>query len=470
LAAALGAAGAFTGVTSRLLATLIERGSLSDLRSTLKGYATAAGLAASGQTDLMSGRPKQKAEILEEVIKRRSGGGEARFHIAGGVGDEYAKAPEYDFDATGITEANAQEMQSIKSAAQANGTFMKSPNGKKSNLNERQWLQVRTNAFKQWFGDWELANKLQLIEDLAATNILAHNLTDEQLFEAYKNIGEVRNKKDNRNVKFVNSTYGKIIRHKGVDTKKIVPQLKEVFEHAVPIYSEDVKEEHKEHKNFVGYHNYLGKIRLGGKGYYVRFTTQEEKTSSKEYNPNQLHSTFISDIELYENENADTSFPRLLTGASVAGISDAKLQQFFRQAIEAREASSKVVDENGEPLPVAHSTNKEFTVFRNKQEKDSGWLGGGYYFFGDRSLDGQYGKIGMEVFLNIRSPYYATYEEMERLSDLNDQSESERFTQELKEAGHDGVYFNGNTCVFWGGQKSAEKKGKRRLNILPCGM
>ena len=31
----------------------------------------------------------------------------------------------------------------------------KAPNGKPSNLNEQQWLQVRTPAFKQWFGDWE---------------------------------------------------------------------------------------------------------------------------------------------------------------------------------------------------------------------------------------------------------------------------------------------------------------------------
>ena len=46
------------------------------------------------------------------------------------------------------------EMQTIKDEAIANGTFMKAPNGKPTNLNERQWLQVRTKAFKDWFGDW----------------------------------------------------------------------------------------------------------------------------------------------------------------------------------------------------------------------------------------------------------------------------------------------------------------------------
>ena len=52
-----------------------------------------------------------------------------------------------------------QEMEEIKQRAIADGTFMKVTSGKnkgkKSNLNERQWLQVRTKAFKNWFGDWE---------------------------------------------------------------------------------------------------------------------------------------------------------------------------------------------------------------------------------------------------------------------------------------------------------------------------
>lgn len=48
-----------------------------------------------------------------------------------------------------------KELQEIKDKAIANGTFMKAPNGKPTNLTERQWLQVRTRAFKDWFGDWE---------------------------------------------------------------------------------------------------------------------------------------------------------------------------------------------------------------------------------------------------------------------------------------------------------------------------
>ena len=38
---------------------------------------------------------------------------------------------------------------------------MKTPNGKPSNLTERQWLTVRTKAFKNWFGDWENTQRMQ---------------------------------------------------------------------------------------------------------------------------------------------------------------------------------------------------------------------------------------------------------------------------------------------------------------------
>ena len=32
--------------------------------------------------------------------------------------------------------------------------WLKAPNGKNTNLSELQWLLVRTDNFKNWFGDW----------------------------------------------------------------------------------------------------------------------------------------------------------------------------------------------------------------------------------------------------------------------------------------------------------------------------
>ena len=63
---------------------------------------------------------------------------------------------------------NSNEEQSIIDKAKKNGIFMKAPNGKPTNLTEKQWVQVRTKAFKEWFGDWEeevrRKNRLEVIK------------------------------------------------------------------------------------------------------------------------------------------------------------------------------------------------------------------------------------------------------------------------------------------------------------------
>lgn len=53
-------------------------------------------------------------------------------------------------------EEYSKEIQGIldKAPRDSEGNLL-APNGKKSNLTERQYAQVRTKAFKDWFGDWE---------------------------------------------------------------------------------------------------------------------------------------------------------------------------------------------------------------------------------------------------------------------------------------------------------------------------
>ena len=63
-------------------------------------------------------------------------------------------AGKFKSSVTEIQTNYTDEMQTIKDKAIADGTFMKAPNGNRTNLNERQWLQVRTKSFINWFGDW----------------------------------------------------------------------------------------------------------------------------------------------------------------------------------------------------------------------------------------------------------------------------------------------------------------------------
>lgn len=79
---------------------------------------------------------------------------EAWARVKGRITDEYNRLTGNKLS------QDSTEKQQIKDQAIADGTFMKAPNGKKTNLTEDQWLTVRTKAFKNWFGDWENDKKI----------------------------------------------------------------------------------------------------------------------------------------------------------------------------------------------------------------------------------------------------------------------------------------------------------------------
>ena len=69
-----------------------------------------------------------------------------------------------------------KEKASIRKKAVADGTFMKAPNGKETNLTEDQWLAVRTAAFKSWFGDWEKdpQNASKVVDENGEPRVVYH--------------------------------------------------------------------------------------------------------------------------------------------------------------------------------------------------------------------------------------------------------------------------------------------------------
>ena len=68
------------------------------------------------------------------------------------------------------------EAEEIVTKAKADGTYMKAPNGKDTNLTERQWAQVRTKSFKEWFGDWENdpENASKVVDENGEPRVMYH--------------------------------------------------------------------------------------------------------------------------------------------------------------------------------------------------------------------------------------------------------------------------------------------------------
>jgi hypothetical protein len=52
-----------------------------------------------------------------------------------------------------------REYAEVEAKYKGTDQWMKAPDGTDTMLSERQWVQVRTPSFKQWFGDWEQAHK-----------------------------------------------------------------------------------------------------------------------------------------------------------------------------------------------------------------------------------------------------------------------------------------------------------------------
>lgn len=53
------------------------------------------------------------------------------------------------------TAKEQKEAEAVRRQYEGTDQWMKAPNGEPTKLDERQWVQVRTPSFKEWFGDWE---------------------------------------------------------------------------------------------------------------------------------------------------------------------------------------------------------------------------------------------------------------------------------------------------------------------------
>ena len=82
-------------------------------------------------------------------------------------------------------EEYSKEMQDILANAKrdSEGNLL-APNGKVSNLNERQYAQVRTKAFKDWFGDWENGpkNASKVVDENGEPLVVYHGGSNTKVF------------------------------------------------------------------------------------------------------------------------------------------------------------------------------------------------------------------------------------------------------------------------------------------------
>ena len=287
-----------------------------------------------------------------------------------------------------ITESSdsyTPEMQEIKAKAIANGTFMKAPNGNPTNLNERQWLTVRTKAFIDWFGNWEAYAKLN-----NATVIWGHPATGKTyLFkQGRKDIIDFDSEYKIR----VNKLMGL---PEGLDAKELrkaarKARRQEYHDIIMSLFDEAVMEAK----------------RTGKKLLVSDMMLLEERENEIDVITNISDSLFAKNSNLRGEDNP-VLWKQDINNA-ISNISDKNkiinTNNFIKDDIDGTNVS-KVVDENGEPLVVWHFTNEEnINAFLNDREAYFTSDPEGEYIYEPYS---NYNKNKIAVFLNIKNPVFS---------------------------------------------------------------
>ena len=325
------------------------------------------------------------------------------------------------------------------------------PNGKKSNLNYRQWVQTRTQEFKKWFGDWEKAfriKKLSQSETLVFnwnTDSPAYNLNPNSAKTFLQNNYQGKTfENDDTGEKYVLGKRGrqKLLSHSRNDTAylKSLYYLPEIIKNSIFITETD---SYKENGKYDRYRYLVCGINLDGVDYTVK------SVFGLDSNGQWVYDQGLSEIE---KGTLIGMLNKHVTQDSLQ-LKDSTLFSILQ------DDASIVVDENGEPRPVKHGTeNVDFTAFDISKAgtTDAGWLGRGFYFYGNNSIyasqyAGRDGRV-IDAFLNVKNPYYISDSEMSELAEKDNLEASTAFTKRLEEEGFDGVFYNGDLneewCVF----------------------
>lgn len=370
--------------------------------------------------------------------------------------DELKEEVVHDFN----KEVYNEELQALKNKAIANGTFMKAPNGKNSNLSERQWLQVRTKAFKEWFGDWEkeftpprqyglstwertgeyvdvlkkdpLGNTYSTSNEILSHPVERKETTKEDPFgfnstgvsEAIK-VGTLVNRSNPLNgicqftaqrvQAFLKDRYG-IEAHTNIINAKS-PVTGETITHHVAALSIDGKP-------YIYDMPQTEFISTNGNTFNVGNKEYKEAIITKEYSPRLIEITKDSLLKNYGDPN-DTQISVIKDTAKLSGnIKSSDIEANYTPAYSSD--VSKVVDENGEPLVVYHYTdNENLTEFSTEFDNFFSKTGGtknAIFFTTDNVVPGSEDnfltsrKAKLSLFLNIKNleVFHGTKEDLHK--------------------------------------------------------
>jgi len=273
------------------------------------------------------------------------------------------------------------------------GSTLLAPNGKPSNLTPEQYKLVRTPEFKAWFGDWENdpQNASKVIDENGEPLVVYHG------------------------------------------TQKTFNEFQKTKYDGWYFFTADIEEADNYGENIISC--FLKVLNPNPERYNLQNAIQ------KKYLKNDYDGAFqggwdISDFRIiivknpsqikladgtnvtFDGTNPDIRFaaggstllapngkPSNLTPEQYKLVRTPEFKSWFGDWENDPQNASKVIDENGEPLVVYHSSNNNFNNFKTRIKTST--IQGtsiGSYFSNSEKESKRYGKLVKAFFLNIKKP------------------------------------------------------------------
>ena len=395
---------------------------------------------------------EEKIEVQDEEAKETDESSDDFIDISDDLIDEFdSSITEQPVSQTESTYTKEEQDILSRAPRNAKGQLL-APNGKVSNLSEKQYAQVRTKAFKDWFGDWEritnnslgsLKGNTDVSEIINDDGTINFDKLEEITNKYFKNADSSLFKKGRKTLRERQE------KHFDVNGNPIEANTLEHLINVTKSASEiDIKEElkptlilaaalHDIAKPFHGGQRHgfqsvdvINSVFKGNISSLVKFAVRHHMLTleeSKEFTIDDAKRIIQDAID--NNINIQDAIDVLLAlNASdiMMGQKPSDIDRYSgktkketieeeipvkRELLElaAKNLSnndvSKVVDENGEPLVVYHNTNSKFTIFEkghdfNKRLRSEEFT---FHFGNKNTANNRTSKYSMPVFLNARN-------------------------------------------------------------------
>ena len=314
--------------------------------------------------------------------------------------DDFVNMPLSDLaKGTKLSGKSETETERIVREAKADGTYMKAPNGRPSNLDESQWAQVRTKAFKAWFGDWEKSARIEKLRDSKPASISGKEIPISYDFRQNKKNaleygkglqGSYVNKDTGASIQLQrgrkNGGLHEVLQHNYKDREHIqsIAAIPQIIENSIYIDSEANKDIAK-NPSVTEYQHYVCGLNIGGTDYTVLATVAVDKDGSRYYDHNLTRIEKGKLLDQIKGQAVNRESFDAMSGTNPTTLSgkDKRLISILQTD------SSKAVDENGEPKVLYHGGPYRFSRFdtsRLGQSTGAESAKEGFFFTDSRDL------------------------------------------------------------------------------------